>query len=163
MAGAIDHVVDALVEFHQGRTMLLEAARFKCRQIPQEVVDFGEVILVAASRRQPRRERLELLSNLANGPQISRIHPRDEHAAPRVDVDEVLGCQRPNRLADRRSPHAQLLAQFGLADDRPGLQLSSADHAPNLPIRLVGEGLRGRGHKIDISVTATLVHQFREI
>ena len=76
--------------------------------------------LVAASRRQPRRERLELLSNLANGSQISRIHPRDEHAAPRVDVDEVLGRQRPNRLADRRSPHAQLLAQFGLADDRPG-------------------------------------------
>ena len=46
VAGAIDHVVDALVEFHQRRTMLFEATRFECRQIPQELINFGKVILV---------------------------------------------------------------------------------------------------------------------
>ena len=122
---AVDVAVDALVELDQRP---LVAGRGDAGQLGEER---------ARDRRGPRRSRARRRSRAAKLSSASRasesdgevadVDRRDDDAAARVDLDELLLRERAQRLAHRRAPEPEPLHQLALADRRAGRELERDD------------------------------------
>jgi hypothetical protein len=58
--------------------------------------------------------------HLRDAGQVTGVDRGDEHAAPRVDGDEILGGKSAQRLPDRRPPKTEVGHQPPLVDARTG-------------------------------------------
>ena len=81
--------------------------------------------------------------------EVADVDRRDDDAAPRIDLDELLLRERAQRLAHRRAPEAEPLHQLALADRGTRRELEGDDQLPDAVVRPLTERQRrvGRGCK----------------
>ncbi len=112
--GGVDRTMDALVDVHQVGAPHDRAA------------ELGELVALVLGRAlggEARRLRLERLAHLGDARKVAYVDIRDEHAAARKHLDQLLVCQPAERFAHRRTTDAEPLDERPLVDHGTRRQL----------------------------------------
>src|SRR5579884_1321614 len=131
--GERDAAVKGVVELDRGRDV---ATMVGLVDPVQDGPELGQVLVVAALGRQPRREPLQGLPELDHVPQPAHRHPGHGGAPSRLPGDQVLQLQLPNGLANRGTADRPAPGQLRLAEHGARRQLAAQDRALDLLIDL---------------------------
>ena len=113
----------------------------------EPVADLLELIGGAPLGGELGGERLEHAAQLEQLDGPLRIERGDVRTAARPDLDEPGVLERPDRFAHRVARHAELFGETVLEQPLAGLELTGADHLPDL----VGDDLTQRAVSISES------------
>ena len=90
------------------------------RLTAEEARDLVEILPGTALRRQAGRQRVERTADLDQIARLLRGQPGDARVPVRVQLDQALGHQPAQRLAQGCRADPELAGQVGLRDDRTG-------------------------------------------
>src|SRR5262249_50250386 len=133
---AVDHVMEGVVRLHplDRKRVVLDACLRLRAQLQREhaetklsLVEARQVVRSHPWRRQLRGQALQLRADEERLSQLLARQRPNTHATVRHEGDEPERRQPAERLADRRSRHAESLGELLLPEHHPGLDRARDD------------------------------------
>ena len=109
----VDVAVDPLVEVDEC-ALVVRVAR--AGKVGEEGASDVAVVGIRTLGGKAGREALEGDAGLREGGEVTDLDGRDDDAAPGVDLDELLLCERSEGLPDGRASEPEALHELALAD-----------------------------------------------